>query len=435
MNQSFDGLAQKSQDEVVRERALTVGLSLGNRDRDTVYEHLEELALLADTAGADVVDEIVQSRSAPDAATWIGRGKAEQVKAVAEELNADLIIVDDDLTPAQARNLERIIEHRVIDRSGLILDIFAKRARSSEARTQVELAQLNYLLPRLAGAWTHLERQRGGIGLRGPGETQLETDRRLVRTRIRQLKQELERITRRQQTRRARRGELFKVALVGYTNAGKSTLLNQLTGAGVLVEDRLFATLDSTVRRLRLPGGAECLLADTVGFIRKLPHHLVASFRSTLIEAAEADLLLHVTDLSHPQWQQQLDTVREVLQDLGAGDTPVVYVFNKVDLVEDPAVFAAAKLNDPAHFVSATRELRLHELLEHIEQHEKQGQLTLKLLVPHDRYDLVATLRRVARVLEESACEEGYVVRAVLPMDDGGKFHKELEKAGCRTQK
>ncbi len=434
MNQSFDGLEQRPGTEERRERALTVGLSLDNRDRELVYEHLEELALLADTAGADVVDEIVQSRSAPDAATWIGKGKAEHVKAVAEELNADLIIVDDDLTPAQARNLERIIERRVIDRSGLILDIFARRARSSEARTQVELAQLNYLLPRLAGAWTHLERQRGGIGLRGPGETQLETDRRLVRTRIRQLKLELDRITRRQQTRRSKRDELFKVALVGYTNAGKSTLLNQLTGAGVLVEDRLFATLDATVRRLRLPGGAECLLADTVGFIRKLPHHLVASFRSTLIEAADADLLLHITDLANPYWQQQLETVREVLQDLGAGDTPVVHVFNKVDLVEDPAVFAAARQHEPALFVSATRELRLDELLEHISQHEKKGQRTYTLLVPHARYDLVASLRRVARVLDESASEEGYVVRTVLAMDDGGKFLEELKKAGCRTQ-
>jgi GTP-binding protein HflX len=409
MNQSFDRRSKQrdASEATRRERAVAVALALPE-SRITVYDHLDELMRLADTAGVDVVDQVIQQRERPDAACWIGKGKAEQLKAVADELDADLILVDDDLSPAQARNLEKLSGRRVIDRSGLILDIFASRAQTREARTQVELAQLQYLLPRLTGAWTHLERQRGGIGLRGPGETQLETDRRMVRTRIRALKLELERINRARDTRNRSRANCFKVALVGYTNAGKSTLLNRLTGARVLEEDRLFATLDPTVRRLELEHGVECVISDTVGFIRKLPHHLVASFRSTLQEVADADLLLLVADLSHPQMDAHIKTVKEVLADLGAEDRPVLHVFNKVDLVEDPARAAVAQRNwEPSIVVSATEEIRLEDLLEQVGELSRSGHGRIRLFVPWSSFDLVSRLRREFQVIEGEDEEDG----------------------------
>jgi GTP-binding protein HflX len=434
MRQSFDGTARPGDNpgEERRERAVAVALVLDGRERATVLEHLDELIQLADTAGADVVDQVLQGRDRPDTASWLGKGKAEHLKAVADELQADLILADDDLTPAQARNLEKLVGRPVVDRSALILDIFARRARTREARTQVELAQLKYLLPRLTRAWSHLERQRGGIGGRGPGETQLETDRRLVRTRIRQLEEELERIQRQRVTRRKGREEQYKVALVGYTNVGKSTLLNRLTGAEVLVEDRLFATLDATVRRLELDDGTEVLLTDTVGFIRKLPHHLVASFRSTLAEAAEADLLLHVVDLSHPQWESQLQSVREVLHELGAAETPVVHVFNKVDRVEDPVLLQrAATTFEPAVLVSATQGLRLEHLLERVRQERGAGETQVVLLLPWSRHGLSARLRATLRVVEETSTEAGtrFVVAVSSAVKD--ELLSPFLKEGC----
>jgi len=434
MRQSFDGVARPGDNpgEERRERAVAVALVLDGRERATVLEHLDELIQLADTAGADVVDQVLQGRDRPDTASWLGKGKAEHLKAVADELGADLILADDDLTPAQARNLEKLVGRPVVDRSALILDIFARRARTREARTQVELAQLKYLLPRLTRAWSHLERQRGGIGGRGPGETQLETDRRLVRTRIRQLEEELERIQRQRETRRKGRVDQFKVALVGYTNVGKSTLLNRLTGAEVLVEDRLFATLDATVRRLELPDSTEVLLTDTVGFIRKLPHHLVASFRSTLAEAAEADLLLHVVDLSHPQWESQLQSVREVLHELGAAETPVVHVFNKVDRVEDPSLLQRAAASfEPAVLVSATQGLRLEHLLERVRQARGAGEAQVVLLLPWSRHGLSARLRGALRVVEETSTEAGtrFVVAVSVAAKD--ELLSPFLKEGC----
>ena len=320
------------------ERAVLVGHAGGQRSNDRVLldRSLDELALLADTAGAKVADVLVQRRGTLHPATFLGKGKVQELKTLAEDRDAELVIFDDDLSPAQVKNLEKTLNRKVIDRSELILDIFARRARTRERRLQVELAQLEYTLPRLTGMWKHLERQAGGIGTRGPGETQLETDRRLVREKIARLKRELEAVERERETQRARRRREFRAALVGYTNAGKSTLFNALTRAGVFVEDRLFATLDSTTRQLVSPEREVALLTDTVGFIRKLPHHLVASFHSTLVEAIEADVLLHVTDASDPDFRRHLIAVDQVLDEILRDPRPPrIMVFNKADRLSD----------------------------------------------------------------------------------------------------
>src|SRR5712692_1638963 len=286
----------------VSEKVIAVGVVLPDQTRRVAEEHLDELEKLIQTAGGVVVAKVLAKRDAPDAATWIGSGKAEEIRRLAEKEKVSLIVFDDELSPAQTRNLEKIIGTKVIDRSALILDIFAGRARSREAQTQVELAQLEYMLPRLTRAWTHLERQAGGIGTRGVGETQLELDRRIIRNRISRLKEELRKIERTRETQRKGRNEAFVVALVGYTNAGKSTLFNRLTGGDALTVDQLFATLDAKSQRAAFEAPRETVIVDTVGFIRKLPHHLVASFRSTMEEAVAADLVLHVIDSSHPQF-------------------------------------------------------------------------------------------------------------------------------------
>ncbi|HSM14556.1 MAG TPA: GTPase HflX [Thermoanaerobaculia bacterium] len=333
-----------------RRRALIVGLALPGRSAWEVDDHLDELAALADTAGADVVDRAVQSRRAPDPRLYLGGGKAEALAAEAKKNRIDLVLVDDDLSGSQARNLEQALGVEVLDRSGLILRIFDRRARSREARTQVELARLRYELPRLARRWGHLSRQAGGIGVRGgEGETQLEADRRMLRRRIAQLERDLAKIERmRKVQRRGRRGTPV-IALAGYTNAGKSTLFNQLTHDGTLAEDRLFATLDSRLRRgsLRSGAGGAVIFADTVGFIRKLPHHLVASFRSTLDEVVEADLVLHVVDRSHPRWEEQQRVAEEVLEELGVDPRRILLVANKVDRLPadepiDPSAIAVS---------------------------------------------------------------------------------------------
>ena len=322
------------------ERAILVGHIGAIREeragREFIERSMDELALLADTAGAVVADKLVQRRGTLHPATFLGKGKVEELKQLADMRDAALVIFDDDLTPAQVKNLERILQRKVIDRSELILDIFARRARTRESRLQVELAQLEYTLPRLTGMWKHLERQAGGIGTRGPGETQLETDRRMVREKIARLKRELESVERERETQRARRRREYRAALVGYTNAGKSTLFNALTRAGVFVENRLFATLDSTTRQLVSPERDVALLTDTVGFIRKLPHHLVASFHSTLVEAIEADILLHVTDASDPDFARHLIAVDTVLDKiLKEPRPPRLMVFNKADLLSE----------------------------------------------------------------------------------------------------
>src|SRR5579884_98509 len=317
----------------VPEKVIVVGVVLPDQSKHIAEEHLDELEKLVESAGGSVVASILAKRVKPDPATWVGSGKAEELKSIAAKERATLIVFDDDLSPAQTRNLERITEIKVIDRSALILDIFAGRARSREARTQVELAQLEYMLPRLTRQWSHLERQAGGIGTRGVGETQLEIDRRIVRNRIGQLKSELEKIERTRETQRKSRAAVFTIALVGYTNAGKSTLFNRLTGGNVLAEDRLFATLDAKSQRAAFSTPRPTVVIDTVGFVRKLPHHLVASFRSTMEEAVAADLVLHMIDGSHPQYEEQRVVGEEVLRSLGIGPEKVVDVYNKSDVV------------------------------------------------------------------------------------------------------
>lgn len=329
-----------------------------------VNDHLDELELLLDTAGGRLIGRIVQERDKLDAGTFLGSGKVAELAGIVKATGADIVIFDDDLSPAQTRNLEKALECKVIDRSGLILDIFACRARSREARIQVELARLTYLLPRLTRRWIHLSRQYGGIGARrGPGETQLEVDRRVLSRRISQLRGELSRIEKARETRRRKRSGLFKAAIIGYTNAGKSTLLNALTHAEVFVEDRLFATLDATARAYRLPDGARIVLIDTVGFIRKLPVGLLASFKSTLEESRQADLFLLIVDLSHPHWEGQMARVEEILKELELDHTPQILLFNKVDKVNDPALLEGLKRQYPgALFISALRGIRLYEL-------------------------------------------------------------------------
>lgn len=318
------------------EKAVLVGVALQSEKvtYEMMTEYLDELAFLAETAGARTVKIFTQNLDKPVHATFIGKGKLEEIQRYAEENEVDLIIFDDELSPTQLRNIEGMFKGiKVLDRTNLILDIFAKRARTAHAKTQVELAQYQYLLPRLTGMWTHLERQKGGIGLRGPGETEIETDRRIIRDKIARLKEQLERIDKQMVTQRKSRGKLVRVALVGYTNVGKSTLMNLLSKSDVFAENKLFATLDTTVRKVAIKN-VPFLLADTVGFIRKLPHHLVESFKSTLDEVREADVILHVVDISHPQFEDQIRVVNETLSELIKIPKPTIMVFNKIDAFE-----------------------------------------------------------------------------------------------------
>ncbi len=351
------------------EKALLVGVVLPHMDFYTVEDHLNELEQLCITAGADVVGKVIQERKVIDPAYFIGKGKVREIAEFVETNEIKLVIFDDDLSPAQSRNLEKIIKAKVIDRSTVILDIFAAHARTREAKTQVELAQLQYLLPRLTRQWTHLSRQVGGIGTKGPGETQLETDRRLVRTRIAHLKKELKKIERQREERRKGRDLFFKVALIGYTNAGKSTIMKLLTNANVKVENQLFATLDSTVRKLHIDTNKEVLLSDTVGFIRKLPHHLVASFRSTLTEVRDADLLLHVIDISDPAFEEHIEVVNQVLNDLKIKEKELIHVFNKIDLLKEDHLMVHLKYKyKNSVFISAEKKLGIRKLLKEIQE-------------------------------------------------------------------
>lgn len=341
----------------VNERTVLVGLITPQQPEQKALEYLDELAFLADTAGAEPVRIFTQKLEHADSRTFVGKGKLAEIKQYIEENEVGMVIFDDDLSTKQVSNIERELQVKVLDRTSLILDIFAKRAQTATARTQVELAQYQYLLPRLTRMWTHLERQRGGIGMRGPGETQIETDRRIILDRISRLKKELESIDRQKNIQRKNRGKLTRVALVGYTNAGKSTLMNVLSKSDVFAENKLFATLDTTVRKVIIDN-LPFLLTDTVGFIRKLPTHLVDSFKSTLDEVREADILLHVVDISHPQFEEQIDVVKQTLQEIGAGDKPVYLVFNKVD-----AYTYIKKEEDD--LTPATRENRSLEELKH----------------------------------------------------------------------
>ncbi|MFN8543464.1 MAG: GTPase HflX [Candidatus Binatia bacterium] len=397
------------------ERAILVGVDLP-RAAVPAAESLGELARLSDTARLAVAGTTTQALRRPHPATFIGEGKVEELRTLVDATRANVVVFDEPLTPAQQRNLEKALGVKVIDRSALILDIFAQRARSLEGKLQVELAQLQYLLPRLTRAWTHLSRQRGGgVGLRGPGETQLEVDRRRVRERIAILKRRVADVDRTRQLHRDQRTgvPLPTVALVGYTNAGKSTLMNALTRAGVLAEDRLFATLDPTVRRLRLPEGQMALVADTVGFIHKLPHQLVDAFRSTLEEVRQADLLVHVVDASHPGWPEQVRVVEQVLEEIGAGERPVLLALNKTDELPPDARLPPAGANAVA--ISARTGEGLPALLAAVETRLTAGLERVCCDLPAERGEVVAWLRRSGRIVEEYYRDGRVTVTALVP--------------------
>ena len=394
-----------------RERALLVGVALPDIPLWDAEDSLDELSRLVDTALLIEAGRVLQSRERVDPTCYIGKGKVEEVKRLANDLEADLLVFDNELSPAQMRNLEKRTNMRVLDRSAVILDIFSQRARTRTAQVQVELAQLNYLLPRLTRMWTHLSRQAGGgairgmgsAGVRGPGETQLETDRRMIRRQINVLHAKLERIGKQMETSRKGRSDRFKVALIGYTNAGKSTLMRALSGSDVLVEDRLFATLDSTTRAVELDAKHKVLLTDTVGFIKRLPHHLFASFRATLEEAVEADLLLHVVDLSFPHYESQIKTVDGVLRDLKLEDRPVLKVFNKIDQIDpgqESEILQAHSEREDAVAVSAAQKIGMEALRTRIMSYSQANSVELNLQVPQAEGRLLAQLHSEGHILD-----------------------------------
>lgn len=394
------------------EKAVLVALKTSRVTRDTVDEHLDELEELALTAGAVAVKKFIQDRSGYDSAYFIGTGKVEEIKQYVEDNNINLVIFDDDLSPVQLRNLEKAINKKIVDRSALILDIFAKHASTNEAKTQVELAQLLYYLPRLTRQWTHLSKQYAGVGTKGPGETQIETDRRLVRDRIAMLRQRLKKIEGQRETQTARRKELLRISLVGYTNAGKSTLFNLLTGAGILAEDKLFATLDSTTRTLQLENSVNAIISDTVGFIRKLPHHLVASFRSTLREVREADIILHIIDASHPFFEDHIQVVDETLKSLECNTKPVIKVFNKIDKLDNTAELEYIRQNfDLSVSLSAATGLNVHALIEMISSLATSGFAEETVTLPIEKSFLISRIRNIADILEETYLDTGVTLR------------------------
>lgn len=405
--------------DIAPEPAWLIATTAGDQPLSEVEESLRELRSLARTAEAEVTGETLCRLKEVHPGTYIGRGKAD---AIADEIRASgiqLIIFDDELTPAQGRNLEELFGIRVLDRTQLILDIFARRARTQEGRLQIELAQLQYLIPRLRGLWTHLERQRGGIGLKGPGEKQLEMDRRHIEQRIRSIRSQLNLVRqRREELRRGRRRHGWALlTLVGYTNAGKSTLLNQLTEAGVLADDQLFATLDPTTRRLQLAHHQPCLLTDTVGFIRKLPHHLVEAFKATLEEVNEADLLLHVIDASHPRASEQIAAVQAVLRELGAGDKPVIAVFNKTDLEqgENQAIRLADAFPHSVRISALTGEGTV-SLCQSIEDLLRERIRHLKLRIPAAEGRWLALLHAKGNILHQQVEGDILELEALLPV-------------------
>ena len=386
-----------------RERAILVGVATRESPRSRVEEYLGELALLAHSAGADVVLRLIQERPAIDAAYYIGTGKADELAFLVEERKVDLVIFDDDLSPVQVRNLEKLIKCKIVDRSGIILDIFASRARTREAKTQVELAQLQYMLPRLTRQWTHLSKQFGGIGTKGPGETQIETDRRAIRRKISHLNTKLKNIARERAEQRKGRENFPRVALVGYTNAGKSTLLNWFSRADVLVEDRLFATLDSTVRLVSLSPAHKILLSDTVGFIRKLPHHLVASFKSTLEEVAEADILLHVIDASHPLFEEQIAVVNETLEEIIRDPKPTIMAFNKVDKLPNRNI--TGYINERyvnTVFISAARGINMSALERRITKLLDENISEETMTFGQDDYKIISQIHDMADIVDKT---------------------------------
>jgi len=393
-----------------------------------MQEHLDELGRLVDTAGARVLGRLTQQLESPHPGTLIGEGKVEELAALAGSTGATLVIFDDELSPVQGANLERELKVRVMDRAEVILDIFSTRARSHEAKLQVELAQLEYLLPRLRRMWTHLSRIRGGIGLRGPGETQLETDRRMIRQKIQWLKGKLRDVERHRETIRAGRAPMLSVSLVGYTNAGKSSVLRGLSGQHeIVVEDRLFATLDTLTREVDLGEGYRARVTDTVGFIRKLPHHLVASFRATLEEARSADVLLHVVDASHPSWEEQMQVVEEVLLELGLQDRPVLPVFNKMDQLADPVAFGrrVAAIYPGAVLTTTMRTDGLATLRSALREREQEMRPPTWVRLPLSEGAKLAALYRLGEVMERRDSAEGVDLLVRLPPEELARLRRD----------
>ncbi len=405
------------------EKAIAISVAKKSDDRAKALEHLDELEFLAETAGADVIEKMYQELARPNPGTLVGKGKLEEIRLFIEEHEITLAIFDNDLSPVQVKNLSNELKVKVLDRSGIILDIFASRARSIEAKTQVELAQLQYLLPRLTRMWTHLSKQYGGIGTKGPGETQIETDRRIIKTRIQLLEDKLVELDTQKEVQRKNRRSMPRFALVGYTNAGKSTLMNALTEAEVYVEDKLFATLDTTVRAFELPSGRKALLSDTVGFIRKLPHHLVASFRSTLSEAADADILLHVVDVSHPAFREQIAVVNETLESLKIVDKPVILILNKIDMLEGMEGLRQLE-EDFANciFTSAKRGINIRTLLDKMQEEFDKQSSYVNILLPYEKMELIAKLYSVSDIVERADGDEGITLRLLVHPDGKGLF-------------
>ncbi len=411
------------------ERAILAALDTRKTSRDLVEEHLLELEELALTAGAETIMKLIQDRAAMDSAYYVGKGKAEELAFLVEQNEIDLVIFDDDLTPVQLRNLERLVDKKIIDRSGLILDIFASRAKTNEAKTQVELAQLQYMLPRLTRAWTHLSKQYGGIGTKGPGETQIETDRRIIRNRISHLKEKLIKIEKQRDTQSQQRKDLIKITLVGYTNVGKSTLFNLLTNSDVFAEDKLFATLDSTTRMLDFGKKEKLLLSDTVGFIRKLPPNLVASFKSTLNEVRDADIILHIIDITHPYFEDQIAVVEQTLKDLGSGSKTQIMIFNKVDALADKNRIAYVKNKFPESIIlSAQRGINISQLREKLvditESTYVEEDINLKLTESRK----AAKIHTMAEVLSTEYDDETIHIKYRTNRENSEKIKKMLSR-------
>ena len=412
----------EQQDANLQDKVLIVGTDIDKTQK--VEETLQELERLVETAGGETVGRIIQRREAPDPATYIGKGKLEELKALQAETQATTVIFDDQLSPAQQRNLERALEVKVLDRTALILDIFAQRARSHEGKLQVELAQMRYILPRLGGKGLVLSRLGGGIGTRGPGETKLEVDRRRIRSKIHDIEEEIKTVCAQRAVHRSRREQsgLPCIALVGYTNAGKSTLLNRLTDAGVLVEDKLFATLDPTIRLLVLPSGRKVLLADIVGFIRKLPHALIAAFRATLEEVIYADVLMHVIDAGAPDWQEQSQAVYAVLKELDAAEKPMITVMNKTDTLVGPAKFQQLFWKAGSVGISAKEGSGLESLFAAMDELLGRLNQTATLLIPYEESGRLNLLFEQAVVQSKEYKPEGIEVKALLPPAVAGQL-------------
>lgn len=419
--------------QVMSERAILIGMEWGRNDSLwTVDDSLEELKQLADTAGATVIKKFIQKRSKPDPAFFIGRGKVQELALYAQQENIDLCIFDDEISPAQQRNIESVMGIRILDRTALILDIFAQRARTNEGKLQVELAQLQYTLPRIMGKGLMLSRLGGGIGTRGPGETKLEVDRRRIRDRIAFIKDQIEKVKAVRSLHRSKRkkNNVFEVSLVGYTNAGKSTLLNTLTNSDIYAKDQLFATLDPTTRQLTLPNKQEIIITDTVGFIQRLPHQLIAAFRSTLEVVTEADLLVHVIDVSHELYKEQAAAVHEVLKEIGAETKPVITVYNKIDkLPPDSKLADRLALEEDTVCISAAKKLNLETLQQMIETHFKSKAVEVTLCIPYAETAKAAQLHETANVLEQEYTENGAVMKVILPVEDLEAYNEYILKS------